>query len=67
VARTVCRRAEREVITLARSGPVNPQVIVYLNRLSDLLFVLARVFNGNGREDVGLWQPGRGGGVGPGG
>jgi cob(I)alamin adenosyltransferase len=58
LARTVCRRAEREVVTLARAEPVNPQVIVYLNRLSDLLFVLARVYNGNGREDV-LWEPGK--------
>jgi cob(I)alamin adenosyltransferase len=58
LARTVCRRAERQVVTLARSDPINPQVIVYLNRLSDLLFVLARVYNGNGREDV-LWVPGQ--------
>jgi cob(I)alamin adenosyltransferase len=58
LARTVCRRAERDVVTLARSENVNPQVVVYLNRLSDLLFVLARVCNGNGRDDV-LWQPGR--------
>ena len=42
LARTVCRRAERDVVTLARAEAVNPQVIVYLNRLSDLLFVLAR-------------------------
>src|SRR5205823_11509441 len=49
LARTVCRRAEREVVTLARSEPVNPQVVVYLNRLSDLLFVLARVLNDGGR------------------
>jgi cob(I)alamin adenosyltransferase len=57
LARTVCRRAEREVVTLARNEPVNPQVIIYLNRLSDLLFVLARVLNNNGKEDV-LWKPG---------
>ena len=57
LARTVCRRAERDVVTLARAEPVNPQVIVYLNRLSDLLFVLARVCNGNGQTDV-LWVPG---------
>src|SRR5262249_29337436 len=61
LARTVCRRAERNVVTLARSEPVNPQVIVYLNRLSDLLFVLARVCNGNGQKDV-LWVPGQGAG-----
>jgi cob(I)alamin adenosyltransferase len=57
LARTVCRRAERAVVTLARSETVNPQVIVYLNRLSDLLFVLARVSNRDGRDDV-LWVPG---------
>jgi cob(I)alamin adenosyltransferase len=57
LARTVCRRAERAVVTLARAEAVNPQVLVYLNRLSDLLFVLARVSNRDGREDV-LWVPG---------
>lgn len=45
VARTVCRRAERAVITLQRDTELPPIVIVYLNRLSDLLFVLARVAN----------------------
>jgi cob(I)alamin adenosyltransferase len=59
LARTVCRRAEREVVTLARMEPVNPQVIIYLNRLSDLLFVLARVYNDKGRKDL-LWEPGKG-------
>ncbi len=58
LARTVCRRAERDVVTLARAEPVNPQAIVYLNRLSDLLFVLARVYNNNGRDDI-LWRPGQ--------
>jgi cob(I)alamin adenosyltransferase len=58
LARTVCRRAERAVVTLARAAPVNPQVVVYLNRLSDLLFVLARVYNNGGRADV-LWRPGK--------
>ena len=57
LARTVCRRAERDVVTLARSETINPQVIVYLNRLSDLLFVLAHVCNGGGQNDV-LWVPG---------
>jgi cob(I)alamin adenosyltransferase len=57
LARTVCRRAERDVVTLARAEPINPQVIIYLNRLSDLLFVLARVGNRDGRDDV-LWVPG---------
>lgn len=44
-ARTVCRRAERSVVTLARESDVDPRIIVYLNRLSDLLFVLARFEN----------------------
>lgn len=57
LARTVCRRAERAVVTLARAEPVNPQVVVYLNRLSDLLFVLGRVANDNGATDI-LWVPG---------
>ena len=57
LARTVCRRAERDVVTLARVETINPQIVIYLNRLSDLLFVLARVCNDQGRADV-LWQPG---------
>jgi len=57
LARTVCRRAERAVVTLMRAEPVNPQVLIYLNRLSDFLFVLARVANADGRTDV-LWVPG---------
>ncbi len=57
VARTVCRRAERRVISLVRDGQVNPAVVVYLNRLSDLLFTMARVANARaGVEDV-LWIP----------
>ena len=59
LARTVCRRAEREVVTLTQAEPVNPQVIIYLNRLSDLLFVLARVYNNSGQDDI-LWVPGGG-------
>lgn len=58
LARTVCRRAERDVVSLARVEKINPQVIVYLNRLSDLLFVLARVCNNDGKSDV-LWVPGQ--------
>jgi cob(I)alamin adenosyltransferase len=59
VARTVTRRAERRVVTLLRAEPqtTNPETVKYLNRLSDLLFVLARVANGNGAADV-LWVPG---------
>jgi cob(I)alamin adenosyltransferase len=56
VARAVCRRAEREVITLARAEPVGDQVVVYLNRLSDALFVMARWENRQrGVPDV-LWD-----------
>jgi cob(I)alamin adenosyltransferase len=58
LARTVCRRAERRVITLAAETrePISPLVVVYLNRLSDLLFVLARAANGAaGQADV-EWQ-----------
>jgi len=58
LARTVCRRAERDVVTLLRTEAVNPQVLVYLNRLSDLLFVLARKCNDGGSADV-LWVPGQ--------
>jgi len=58
LARTVCRRAERDVVSLARAEAVNPHVIVYLNRLSDLLFVLARHCNRQGQDDV-LWVPGQ--------
>ena len=58
LARTVCRRAERSVVSLARTETVNPQVVIYLNRLSDLLFVLARICNDDGKNDV-LWTPGK--------
>ena len=57
LARTVCRRAERRVVALAREETINPQTIIYLNRLSDLLFVMARRANDGGRSDV-LWRPG---------
>ena len=59
VARTVVRRAERQVVELINKEPdVNIQAMIYLNRLSDLLFVMARVGNANGANDV-LWAPGR--------
>jgi cob(I)alamin adenosyltransferase len=45
LARTVCRRAERSVVTLARDEDVPPAILAYLNRLSDLLFTLARLAN----------------------
>ena len=56
LARAVVRRCERVAITLHTHTPINPHVITYLNRLSDLLFVLARLANDNGKTDV-LWQP----------
>lgn len=58
LARTVCRRAERSVVTLMQTETINPQAMIYLNRLSDLLFVMARVANDNGKRDV-LWTPGK--------
>jgi cob(I)alamin adenosyltransferase len=57
LARTICRRAERLVCALAAEETVNPEVVKYLNRLSDHLFVLGRRLNNNGTQDV-LWQPG---------
>lgn len=57
-ARTVTRRAERLVVTLSRVEPVNPEAVRYLNRLSDLLFVLGRHENDKGARDV-LWVPGK--------
>ena len=56
VARTTCRRAERDTLLAAREVELNPLVLVYLNRLSDLLFILARAANA-GREEI-LWKPG---------
>ncbi len=56
-ARTVVRRAEIAVCHLAEQTEINEQVLKYLNRLSDLLFVLARIANDDGRRDV-LWTPG---------
>ena len=56
VARTICRRAERVAVELAETEPVNPQALAYLNRLSDLLFILARAANA-GRDEP-LWRPG---------
>ena len=57
LGRTVARRAERLMTRLAETEPINLATIRYINRLSDHLFVLARVLNGNGASDV-LWVPG---------
>ncbi|MBA2361170.1 MAG: cob(I)yrinic acid a,c-diamide adenosyltransferase [Actinobacteria bacterium] len=56
VARAVCRRAELAVLEGSEQVEINPLVLVYLNRLSDLLFILARAANAGGREP--LWKPG---------
>jgi cob(I)alamin adenosyltransferase len=58
IARASVRRAERSAVALAEQSPVNPAALTYLNRLSDLLFVLARAINDNGAGDV-LWVPGQ--------
>jgi cob(I)alamin adenosyltransferase len=59
VARTVCRRAERRLVALSRQESIAPALLHYLNRLSDLLFVLARTLNRHaGLGDV-LWQQGK--------
>jgi cob(I)alamin adenosyltransferase len=58
VARTVCRRAEREALAAAAVNDVNPLVAVYLNRLSDLLFILSRAANATSGHEEPLWRPG---------
>ena len=58
IARTVTRRAERKVCALSKKERINPVAIIYLNRLSDLLFVLARYTNNKGKKDI-LWKPGK--------
>ncbi len=60
LARTVCRRAERRVVALATEVEVEPLVLAYLNRLSDFLFVAARVVNHRARREEPLWDPARG-------
>jgi len=59
LARAICRRAERRVITLNSDEPISPHVISYLNRLSDLLFVISRVLARHENGSEVLWQPGR--------
>ncbi len=57
VARTVCRRAEREATSLAREEAINPQALRYLNRLSDALFVMSRLENLRQGVAEPLWDP----------
>ncbi len=57
-ARTVCRRVEISVLQLAETEKINPQIVIYLNRLSDYLFVAARYCNNQGKSDI-LWVPGQ--------
>jgi cob(I)alamin adenosyltransferase len=59
LARAICRRAERRVVSLAAGEPVGSQALAYINRLSDLLFVAARILARADRGEV-LWQPGKG-------
>jgi cob(I)alamin adenosyltransferase len=56
LARTICRRAEREVVTLSRHDSVRPEAVRYLNRLSDLLFVLSRVLARASGHGETLWN-----------
>jgi cob(I)alamin adenosyltransferase len=58
VARTICRRAERETLRAAEEHELDPLTAIYLNRLSDLLFVLARAANAGAGRDEPLWRPG---------
>jgi cob(I)alamin adenosyltransferase len=58
VARAVCRRAERETLRASEQIEINPLALVYLNRLSDLLFILARAANAAGGGAEPLWKPG---------
>jgi cob(I)alamin adenosyltransferase len=58
VARTTCRRAERDVLRGAQEVDLNPLVLRYLNRLSDLLFILARAVNAAAAREEPLWKPG---------
>ena len=61
LARTIVRRAERSAVSLASQETINQMAIMYLNRLSDLLFVMARLTNDFGNSDE-LWEPGKFGG-----
>jgi cob(I)alamin adenosyltransferase len=62
LARAIGRRAERRLVTLARAESVNPHTLEYVNRLSDLLFVVARVVARDAGAEEVFWTPGGGGG-----
>ena len=57
ITRTVARRAERSMSKLSKKNKINKQSLIYINRLSDFLFVVSRVTNDNGKSDI-LWVPG---------
>lgn len=57
LARTIIRRAERDLVALHAATPINPNLVRYLNRASDVLFIIARTLNDLGRADI-LWRPG---------
>lgn len=56
LARTVCRRAERSIVALSKKEKVDTQIVIYLNRLGDLLFVMARAVNRKKRIEEPLWR-----------
>ena len=58
LARTIIRRSERITVALMVKEKINPYVIIYLNRLSDYIFVLSRYLNARGKKDI-LWKPGK--------
>ena len=58
VARTTCRRAERDALVANEENGINPLVLAYLNRLSDFLFIAARTANAEAGRDEPLWRPG---------
>jgi cob(I)alamin adenosyltransferase len=57
LARTICRRAERSVVALAESASIRPEIIIYLNRLSDYLFVASRYENQKAGTQETVWKP----------
>ena len=58
LTRTVIRRSERLIAALMAKEKINPNILIYLNRLSDYIFVLARYSNSQGKKDI-LWKPGK--------